>query len=363
MLPFSKKILIDTKRDISILIVDDDALALRAISKILEISDENYFIETATTVEELLTLVGKTYWDTILLDLSLPYHTGDNPDPKNGLLALDVLKSEYNVTTPIIAITGYNEVELSDIVLDKGAYYFLNKPVRSKYLSAIVKNSTRFQMSGFDGLTGLLNRKTFEERLKSEFERAIRKNKNMESQENCINNKNMSYISLIYIDGDNFKQINDTYSHLAGDMVLKKISGSFIDESVYKPLNGDGHVFKYIIRPYDLAARFGGDEFCIFLPETDHSSVLTVARRIRDMLRNIDVSKIIESDTATSPITDISVSIGIATYPYPNNVVNYEELLTCADHAMYGSKTEKRGDIFGFDFNGTLINFDRYAAE
>jgi two-component system, cell cycle response regulator len=363
MLTFNKKIMIDATRDISILIVDDDALALRAISKILEISDENYFIETATTVEELLSLVGKTYWDTILLDLSLPFHTGDTPDPKNGLLALDVLKSEYNISTPIIAITGYNEVELSDIVLDKGAYYFLNKPVRSKYLSAIVKNSTRFQLSGFDGLTGLLNRKTFEERLKSEFERAIRKNKNMENQENSINNINMSHLSLIYIDGDNFKQINDTYSHLVGDMVLKKISGSFIDESVYKPISENGHAYKYIIRPYDLAARFGGDEFCIFLPETDHSNVLTVARRIRDMLRNIDISKIVEADTATSRITDISVSIGIATYPYPNNAANYEELLACADHAMYGSKTEKKGDIFGYDFNGTLINFDRYTAE
>ena len=62
MLTFSQKIINDTKRDISILIVDDDPLVLRAISKILEISDENYFIETATTVEELLSLVGKTYW-------------------------------------------------------------------------------------------------------------------------------------------------------------------------------------------------------------------------------------------------------------------------------------------------------------
>ena len=363
MLPFSKKTLFDTKRDISILIVDDDPLVLRAISKILEISDEDYFIETAGTVEELLDLVGKTYWDTILLDLSLPYRAGENSDPKNGLLALDVLKSEYNVTTPIIAITGYNDVELSDIVLDKGAYYFLNKPVRSKYLSAIVKNSTRFQMSGFDGLTGLLNRKTFEERLKSEFERALRKNKNIEGQENGISNKSISYISLIYIDGDNFKQINDTYSHLAGDMVLKKISGSFTDESVYRTINGNGHAFKYIIRPYDLAARFGGDEFCIFLPETDHASVLTVARRIRDMLRNLDVSKIIESDVAASKIKDISVSIGIATYPYPNNVANYEELLSCADQAMYGSKTEKKGDIFGYDFNGVLVNFDHYTAD
>jgi len=349
--------MIDTKRDISVLIVDDDTLVLRTISKILEVSDENYFIETATNVERLLDLVSKTYWDTILLDLSIPLHDGDSPDPKNGLHALDVLKTEYNITTPIIAITGYNEVELSDIVLDKGAYYFLNKPVHAKYLSAIVKNSTRFQMSGFDGLTGFLNRKTFEERLKSEFERVIRKNRNNESQ--SANGEILkSSLSIVYLDCDNFKQINDSYSHLAGDMILKKISSAFMDESVYRPLNGNGQSFKFIIRPYDLAARFGGDEFCIFLPETDHHSVLTVARRIRDMLKNIRIVDIIGGEQQRSNISNISVSIGIATYPYPNNITNYEELITLADYAMYGSKIEKKGDIFGYNQSGTLVNFD-----
>jgi two-component system, cell cycle response regulator len=351
--------MLDTKRDISILIVDDDDLVLRSISKILDKSNENYFIETARTVEALMDFVSKTYWDTILLDLSLPYHEGDIPDPKNGLHALDMLKGEYNITTPVIAITGYNEVELSDIVLDKGAYYFLNKPVRAKYLSAIVKNSTKFQMSGFDGLTGLLNRKTFEERLKSEFERVKRKNSNLANKDLAADNQNPSCISLVYIDADNFKEINDTYNHMAGDMVLKKISSSFIDENVYKPLNGNGHAYKYILRPYDLAARFGGDEFCIFLPETNHSSVLTVARRIRDMLKNMNISEIVGAKDDTPHGRGISISIGIATYPYPNDIADYVELIICADKAMYSSKIEKKGEIFGYDAGGNPVNFDR----
>ena len=350
----------DPKRDISILIVDDDALVLKTITKILENSDEQYFIETANCVEALFDYAGKTYWDTILLDLSLPYHDGGNPNPQNGLLALDLLKSEYNVTTPIIAITGYNDIELSDIVLDKGAYYFLNKPVRPKYLSAIVKNSTRFQMSGYDGLTGLLNKKTFEERLKSEFERTFRKNqvKELKINGNKTGNGTVSSVSLIYIDGDNFKEINDAYNHLIGDMVLKKISSSFIDERVYKPISSQGQEYKFILRPYDLAARVGGDEFCLFLPETNHQNAITVARRIRDVLRNIDLSNILPSGELLARLPGISVSIGVATYPQPNSVLKHEELITCADYAMYGSKVERKGHIFGYDSQGVLMNFD-----
>lgn len=348
------------KRDINILIVDDDLTVLKTVTKILEASDDRYFIETTTSLEGTISLIEKTYWDTILLDLSIPSQDGGRADPQNGILALELLKNDYNVTSPIIAITGHYEDDYSEIVLDKGAYYFLNKPLKAKYLSVIVRNATRFQLSGFDGLTGLLNRVTFEERLELEFMRTKRKNQEYSVQKNEPNYSSgiRSHLSIIYFDADNFKEINDTYSHLTGDMVLKRISSSFIDESLYKIINkNETNSYQYIIRPYDLAARFGGDEFCLFLPETDHHSAIIVAQRIRNLIHNIDLSTIVSENRIISSLNKISLSIGVSTYPNPNMVNHFEELINIADAAMYASKAKKKGDIYGYSVEGEIVKF------
>ncbi|MCU0846401.1 MAG: diguanylate cyclase [Spirochaetes bacterium] len=334
-------------RDQNILIVDDDEAILKIISKILKASNPNYYIQTSKCVAETIELVKKTYWDTILLDLSIPFNENEAPDTKNGLYVMDILATELKLNTPIIAITGHNDDDLSDRLLDKGAYYFLNKPLRAKSLSAIVKNATKFQMSGFDGLTGLLNRRTFEERLKTEFERVIRKNSIVEG----------SHLSIIFFDGDNFKEINDKFNHLIGDQFLKKISSSFVDDSLYRFLDGNPQATNYIIRPYDIAARFGGDEFTIFLPETDHKNALVVARRIKKMLKEYDIAEII-GDSSQVDFKGISLSIGIATYPFPNKVIDHIELISCADHAMYASKEKRIGEIFGYDAEGKILKLD-----
>lgn len=347
-------------RDISILIIDDDELILETISKILSISNPNYYIGTARNVDEALVLAQKTYWDTILLDLSLPRAAGEIPDPKNGLRALHVLKKEMKLAAPLIAVTGHYDDELSDIVLDEGAYYFLHKPLRPKSLAAIVKNATSFQMSSFDGLTGLLNKKTFEERLKAEYERIKRRNQEMEQQfrdQPCPQSLKSS-LSLIFMDGDNFKEINDTYNHLVGDQVLKKIGSLFIDEALYHLGSESGENYKFIIRPYDIAARFGGDEFIIFLPETSHEQALIVARRIQSLVRNYDISRLVDHGAVAPPRPELSLSIGMATYPNPNHGDSYIDLVDQADEAMYVSKRERKGEIFGYNENGEITRFD-----
>ncbi len=345
------------KRDFSILLIDDDPQIVKTITRILRSANSAYYIKSASSVKEAIDLAKKTYWDTILLDLALPWQKGQRSSPENGIRALKVLKGELKINAPIIAITGYqDDPELSETVLDLGAYYFLNKPVRAKSLAAIVRNAMTFQMTGFDGLTGLLNKITFEERLKSEFERVRRKNLELqELQRTYLTPPGQSYISLIFLDGDNFKTINDTYSHLVGDQVLKHLSSSFVDENIYDALHERQESIKYIIRPYDIAARFGGDEFSIFLPETDHTSALTVAQRIRDLVKKFNIADIVGEDAIVDSEFELTLSIGIATYPEPNRVQDFEELIQSADNAMYASKETRIGSIFGYNPEGVLI--------
>jgi len=348
------------KRDFSILLVDDDPVIVKTITRILLADNDDYYIESASSVEAAIDLVKKTYWDTILLDLALPMQEGERSDTANGLLAMKLFKEELKINAPIIAITGFlDDAELSETVLDLGAYYFLNKPVRAKSLAAIVRNAMTFQMTGYDGLTGLLNKITFEERLKSEFERVKRKNLEALDSPDCIEpGMNYSSISLIFLDADNFKAINDTYSHLVGDQVLKHISRSFIDENLYKVLKNHDDMVKYIFRPYDIAARFGGDEFTIFLPETNHGSALAVARRIQDLVKKFHMSEIIGDDQVVKDVARFSLSIGIASYPLPNRAVDHEELIQFADNAMYASKETRDGSIFGYSADGVLVKLD-----
>ncbi len=113
------------KRDLSILIIDDDDSIVRAIKRILQASNPKYYIESVSTVSRAIEMAKKTYWDTILIDLSLPWDEGGRCDPANGMRAVEMLRGEMKITAPIIAITGHDDREdLSDTVLDLGPITF-----------------------------------------------------------------------------------------------------------------------------------------------------------------------------------------------------------------------------------------------
>ncbi|MFH1856634.1 MAG: sensor domain-containing diguanylate cyclase [Candidatus Omnitrophota bacterium] len=156
-----------------------------------------------------------------------------------------------------------------------------------------------------DGLTGIFVRRYFLERLNEEIERSKRHNLSL---------------GLIMIDIDFFKRCNDAYGHLVGDVVLKEVALSI----------------KKCIRDVDLAGRYGGEELCIALPETDLEGVKYVAERIRE---SVEEKKIIAYDE----IVSITISGGISLYP--NNKKKVIDLIKAADEALYKAKRTGKNKI------------------
>ncbi|MFN8382904.1 MAG: diguanylate cyclase [Anaerolineales bacterium] len=153
-----------------------------------------------------------------------------------------------------------------------------------------------------DSLTGLYNRRYLDEALEKEAQRAIRKE---------------HPLSLVMIDVDNFKNINDSFGHKAGDLVLQKI----------------GELIQNNIRPSDIACRYGGDEFTLILPETTYTSAQKCVERLRK-----DVS-LINLQFNDQNINNIKITIGISVFP--EDGATGSQALQAADNAMYHVKQVK----------------------
>jgi len=180
-------------------------------------------------------------------------------------------------------------------------------------LDLIVKNRMLSEVSSRDALTGLYNRWFVLEKIDSEMNRALRHG---------------SPMSLLMLDIDHFKRINDTWGHSAGDQVLQAI-GKLLRESC---------------RVYDVPGRYGGEEFCIVLPETKPGNTGIVAERIRSRL---------ESTTLPCGETSIRVtaSIGIAGLDVPesNDLLSPSVLIDRADRALYSAKNRGRNRVEMWD--------------
>jgi diguanylate cyclase (GGDEF)-like protein len=160
-----------------------------------------------------------------------------------------------------------------------------------------------------DGLTGLYNHRHFQERLQQELERRER------SQER---------VSLLLLDIDHFKKINDTYGHPFGDIVIKALSAKLAS----------------LARRVDVVARYGGEEFVMILVNTDRKGCRTTAQRVLSEVREIKIPREGEDFSFT-------VSLGAATCP--DDAANREDLVRCADQALYASKEGGRNQATAFE--------------
>lgn len=156
-----------------------------------------------------------------------------------------------------------------------------------------------------DGLTGIANHRKFQERLVDEFERQDR---------------HSSMFSLIMLDVDHFKQINDTFGHPIGDQVLKRLAS----------------ILAKMVRKVDTVARYGGEEFSLLLPNSGKREALRLAERIR---KTVEDSRF-EAGTHRIPVT---VSLGLATFPEDTRL--RQDLLEQADQALYAAKKSGRNRV------------------
>ena len=176
-------------------------------------------------------------------------------------------------------------------------------------LELIVKNQILSEVSARDALTGLYNRPYVLEKIESELNRALRHG---------------SPISLLMLDIDFFKKINDEYGHPTGDEVLK----------------GIGRVLRESCRVYDVPGRYGGEEFCVVLPETRVGNTTTVAERIRSRLASAPIDAF---DVAIS----VTASIGVAGMEATaeDAVLSAAMLIDRADRALYSAKRQGRNRV------------------
>ncbi len=157
-------------------------------------------------------------------------------------------------------------------------------------------------MAFTDGLTGLYNHRRFQERLQEELKRADRYTEP---------------VSLILLDIDHFKKVNDTYGHPAGDAVLKKIA----------------EIIRKAVREIDFPARYGGEEFALIILKSTAREAKKIAERLR---------KKVEQTTVKTDTADINVTLSLGIASYPEDARTREDLIERADQALYRAKQEGR---------------------
>jgi two-component system cell cycle response regulator len=291
-----------------ILIVEDDEVISKLIYEFL--SRSGYQAITTDSAEEAEKILKEEEIHIILTDIRLP--------GTDGMTFTKNIKKKYNLD--VIITTGYSSEYFYEDAINNGASDLIFKPIRLNELMLRINRVIRERslinerdrmiarlknLSIRDSLTELYNSRHFYAQLEDEIQRSERY---------------LHPLSLIFIDIDRFKAINDTYGHMVGDQALLLIA---------KKMQAS-------LRSQDIAFRFAGDEFTIILPETTLDNAKFVADRIKS---EMDKESLVIFE---KEITKITLSIGIAEHQRNEKK---EQFVHRADVTMYAAKNKGRNNI------------------
>lgn len=292
-----------------LLIVDDEPVNIQTLYELFRQECEVFI---ATNALQGLEICDNNPPDLILLDVVMP--------GMNGLEMCRQLKSSQRTRDiPVIFVTAYGNPEEETRCLDAGAVDFILKPfncavVRARvntHLTLKAQSDLLRSMAFIDGLTGVANRRRFDESLEAEWRHCRR---------------NRVPLALLMIDIDHFKKYNDSYGHLEGDICLQRIA------SILREQLG---------RPHDLVARYGGEEFACLLPGVDMQGAMYKAQVI---LSELNRQAIPHTSSETAPHVTISLGVAVAR---PGAEPLHGRLVATADTQLYRAKQEGRNRICG----------------
>lgn len=321
------------KELIDILIVDDRPENLMVLESILE--NPEYNIVKANSGNEALGLMLEYDFALVLLDVQMP--------EMDGFETAELMRgSEKTKHIPIIFVTAISKEQKCIFKgYEVGAVDYLFKPIEPIILKSKVnvfidlycqkrmlekqarllelslkellelkeENGKLESLSTLDGLTGIANRRSFDNHIQINWKSCVRE---------------ALPLSIIMIDIDYFKAYNDNYGHLKGDDCLIEVAKTI------------AHCIK---RPTDFVARYGGEEFVMVLPGTDKKGALEVAERVR---RNVEAHAITHEYSKIMPC--VTISLGVATIT-PHFCDSMEEFINRADKALYQAKLGGRNRI------------------
>ena len=311
---------------LKILLVDDSITLRRSLTA--QLKDQGHDVAEAADAREALLTFSRYRPDLVLLDVVMPGADG-------YFVARQIRLIEAGQWTPIIFLSARdNDTDLWQGI-EAGGDDYLTKPVSPVVLAAKLRAMQRLRTMGrrnteiseelrqvnaqlrhlslTDELTGLHNRRGFDECLQIELRGAQR---------------DQTPLTLMLCDIDYFKTYNDTLGHVQGDACLKRL----------------GAVLRSVcLRPRDHAARYGGEEFALILPHTPKSGAMTYARGLQAVLRNANLPH------PSSKCSDLLTLSGGITTCIPDEAATGESLILRADEALYAAKSLGRNRFFSFE--------------